>query len=332
MLASTLSLSQSPCVAGLRAFVDQRARRGDAHRHVGEHELHALEIGDRLLELLALLRIGDRRVERALREADALRADRRPVQVERAQRGRKPLPSSPTRFSTGTRTLSRKIGVFGAPRQPIFRSWRPNVMPFIFFGSSTKALMPGGAAIAGGARHQHDVLGLDAVAAPLLAAVDDVAVAVLDRARRHRADVGAGLRLGDRDRGDDAALRDLRQEALALLLGAEVQQRHDEHRVEAGDRAAGRRDTRDLFASDAHQGQVAFRAAVALGHPQLHQAHVAVDRQQLGRKAVSLVDLGGDRRDVALDHAADAVAERQLLFGEVHRSLLLGVEVVREAT
>ena len=55
---------------------------------------------------------------------------------------RKPLPSSPTRFSAGTRTLSKKIGVLGAPRKPILRSWRPKVMPGIFFGSTMKALMP----------------------------------------------------------------------------------------------------------------------------------------------------------------------------------------------
>ena len=76
---------------------------------------------------------------------------------------------------------------------------------------------------------------------------------------------------------------------------------------------------RDLLAGDAHQGQVALGAAVLLRHPELHQAHVAVDRQQLGGEAVGFVDLGGDRRDVALDHAADAVAEGDLLFGEVHR-------------
>ena len=33
-------------VAGARAFVDQRARRLDLHRHVGQHELHALELRD----------------------------------------------------------------------------------------------------------------------------------------------------------------------------------------------------------------------------------------------------------------------------------------------
>ena len=39
---------------------------------------------DRLAELLAVLGVGDRRVQRALRDADRLRADRRAGVVERA--------------------------------------------------------------------------------------------------------------------------------------------------------------------------------------------------------------------------------------------------------
>ena len=71
-----------------------------------------------------------------------------------------------------------------------------------------------------GPRHHHDVIGDDAVAAPLLAAVEDVAVAVLSRPRVDRGDVGAGLWLGYRDRRDDAALGDDRQVFGALLFGA----------------------------------------------------------------------------------------------------------------
>ena len=76
---------------------------------------------------------------------------------------------------------------------------------------------------------------------------------------------------------------------------------------------------RDLLARQADQGQVCPGAAVLLRHPQLHQAHVAVDLEELGREAVGLVDLGGDRGDVTLGHPPDAVAEGELLFGEVHR-------------
>src|SRR5439155_19384279 len=56
----------------------------------------------------------------------------------------------------------------------------------------------------------------------LLAALQDPA-AVLPRRRRRReaADIGAGLRLGHRDRTHDLALREWREIACLLLLGAE---------------------------------------------------------------------------------------------------------------
>src|SRR5439155_26291880 len=54
--------------------------------YIGEHELDALEFRDRFVELLALLGVGDAGIERALRQADGLRADGRAVEVERAHR------------------------------------------------------------------------------------------------------------------------------------------------------------------------------------------------------------------------------------------------------
>ena len=48
----------------------------DLHGHVGEHELDALEVGDRLAELLALLDVALGVVEGALRDAEGLGRDR----------------------------------------------------------------------------------------------------------------------------------------------------------------------------------------------------------------------------------------------------------------
>jgi hypothetical protein len=64
------------------ASVEQRARRLQLGRHVGQRELGVLEIGDRLAELLALLGIGDRLVEAALRPAQRAGADVEPAAVE----------------------------------------------------------------------------------------------------------------------------------------------------------------------------------------------------------------------------------------------------------
>ena len=53
-------------------------------RHVGEHPLDALEVGDRLTELLARLGVVDRGVERGLQDADGQRGDTDTAFVERA--------------------------------------------------------------------------------------------------------------------------------------------------------------------------------------------------------------------------------------------------------
>ena len=55
------------------------------HRHVGEHELDALEVGDPLAELLALLDVVEGDVEGALGEPDGLRADGDPGVVQGAE-------------------------------------------------------------------------------------------------------------------------------------------------------------------------------------------------------------------------------------------------------
>src|SRR5579862_9825099 len=65
-----------------RRAVDELAAGVDLRRHVRELELDRLELRDRLAELPPLLRVGEREVVRALRQADAHRRDRDPAAVE----------------------------------------------------------------------------------------------------------------------------------------------------------------------------------------------------------------------------------------------------------
>ena len=60
----------------------ERARRFELRRHVGELELQRLEIRDALAEGLALARVGERLVERRLRAAERAGADIEPAAVE----------------------------------------------------------------------------------------------------------------------------------------------------------------------------------------------------------------------------------------------------------
>ena len=63
--------------------------------HVGQHELHALELADRLAELLGLFHVPHGVVQRALGDAEGLGGDRDPRVVQGGQRGLNPVPSSP---------------------------------------------------------------------------------------------------------------------------------------------------------------------------------------------------------------------------------------------
>src|SRR5262249_56659051 len=58
-----------------RRVVHHESGGFELHPHLGQLELHALKIGDRLAELLSFLGIGHRGIERALSNAKHLRAD-----------------------------------------------------------------------------------------------------------------------------------------------------------------------------------------------------------------------------------------------------------------
>ena len=66
--------------------VHEQLRRIDLRRHVGQHELQSLEIGEPRAELLALPHVARGELERAPGDAERLRAHERPRAIERAHR------------------------------------------------------------------------------------------------------------------------------------------------------------------------------------------------------------------------------------------------------
>ncbi len=75
-------MCRCPAVGGRRRPADEQARRLRLDRDVGEQLLDELEARDRPPELPAVLRVRDRRVEAALRDADAPGAERDAPVVE----------------------------------------------------------------------------------------------------------------------------------------------------------------------------------------------------------------------------------------------------------
>ena len=71
-----------------------------------------------------------------------------------------------------------------------------------------------------GARQQRHQVGAHRMGDPGLGAVDDIIIAVADRARAQAREVGAGVGLGEDGGRQDLAAGDLRQEAALLRLRA----------------------------------------------------------------------------------------------------------------
>ena len=225
---------------------------------VGQHRLHQLELGDRLAELLAL----------ASRSAARRRACAAATPTQTAAMWMRPLSSTfiavlkpcpslpPIRLAAGTRQFSKITSQVWAPRWPIFLSGLPRR------DAGRLALDDEGRDAAGallgriGARHQREDAGLRRVGDEALGAVDDVVLAVAPMARgAQRGGVRAGVRLGQRERGDDLAGRQLRQVLGLLLLGAVD---HDALRADADRGAEHRAEGRRGLAQLEHHQHLLF--------------------------------------------------------------------------
>ena len=148
-------------------------------------------------------------------------------------------------------------------------------------------------------------VGVMAVGDPQLAAVEDIAVALLVGAQPHRDDIRAGVRLAHRQRPDMLARDQLRQIFALLRLAAVAADLVD---AEVGMRAVGEADRggaaadllhRDAMREIAHSGAAIF--FLDRDPVQAERAHLG---PQLDREAVGPVDLGGERRDAVLGKAA----------------------------
>ena len=118
-----LARERASLVLQPRRLVDERAARLDLGRHVGERELHRLELRDRLAELLALLRVRVREVVRALREPDAHRRHRDAAAVEDLEELLEAITARPEQIPLGHGdVLERELArVGGAPAELLHR-------------------------------------------------------------------------------------------------------------------------------------------------------------------------------------------------------------------
>ena len=125
-----------PRVEGMRGVPHQRPRRLELRDHLRAQVLHGLERRDRAAELLALLRVGDGHLDRALAGAERVGRDRDAAGVEHAideRRGavdRSARPPTPSKPSSATRRV-RSIVASGVTVSPgrVARHERDAVAP-----------------------------------------------------------------------------------------------------------------------------------------------------------------------------------------------------------
>ena len=148
------------------------------------------------------------------------------------------------------------------------------------------------------------------------------------RARRTR--VRSGVRLGQPERGERPARREVGQPLTPLLLGAEVVDRERAERVMRGDGDRDRRvDARQLLDRDRVRERVGAAAAVLLGDRHAHQPELCELGDELVREPLLAVELFGDRRDLLERELSNRVAH-QLVFAldvEVHAGALSSARI-----
>ena len=305
-----------------RGDVDHLAGGLELHRHVGEHELHALEVGDRLAELAPLPDVRERLVERPLGDADGLGADGDAGVVERREGDLQPgadLADDAVAGDAGAvedelaggAALDAELALLlaeGEARVALLHDERGDVV----------------AALAVGVGHgEHRVvLGDTGVGDPGLLAGEHPVVAVTHRAALHRGGVGAGLALREPVRERGLPRRERGEVAGLDVVVRGDDQRHRAELVDRGDQRAARADPGDLLDDDAGRQGVGPHAAVLLGHVRREEVagHEGVVR--LLRVAGLLVDRRRVGGDLVLGHRPDGLSDRLVVLGEP-----VGVEV-----
>ena len=273
--------------------------------------LDRLEAADRAAELLALLRVGQRVVERALRQPERRRRQDHALVVEAGHQLRPAvaLCSEQRRVGNAHVVQVQLVGLLAPER--LDRRDR-EALGIVGDEDHREALVLLGALAA--AADDQRVRSPVRVRAPHLRAVQDPLAVVAPRARRERADIRSGLGLRHRD-GQHAAARDRAEQLALLLLRAEAVQRADDDQ-----RHAVRAD-RDLAACDLLEEQRGVRerparAAVLLVDRQAPPAEVGELPSDLVGVVVALDRLPQLHRDLTRREVAQRADEVLLLVGE----------------
>jgi hypothetical protein len=278
--------------------------------------LDRLVLPDQLAEGAALLRILARDVVGGLRDPERLRCDPDPAAVERRHRNvealalvvQQPVPTHLDALDDDVVRHRRvEAELLLLPRDPDVVGVEHE---------RRHALRARRRLIATG--EEQERRGVCPVRDPLLRAGDRPAAVRRLRLRTKRPGVRSGFGLGEREGPDPLAARERRDEAGALLVGAE-----GEDRQRAGARVDGDRDphpgvgARELLEDEDVGEEVRSGAAVLLRDADTHQPELGELRVQVAREAVLAVPLGCVGSDLGVRELACQRTDLPLRAGEL---------------
>src|SRR5438132_7317908 len=309
-------------VLEIRGTVGEQARRLEARRHVGQHELDRLQLGDRAAEGGALLRVGERVLERGAADAEAPGGDAGAAAGEQAERLLEAL------VLLADEILRRHAHVLEDDLRRVARA-QPELLDLAPVPEPGCALLhhegrDAALSLLGRGRGHHHV---DVSDRPLrdehLGAVQHPRVAVAYGARAQRRRVAPGAGLGEAPGAQPLPAGHARQLAAAERVAPE---HVDVARGEAGvggDRQAERGVVAREPLDDEQVGErVGAAAAHVLGQRDAHEAERAEALHGLVREALLAVPRGGVRLHLALAEVADRLLDVAVLAGkrEVHHA------------
>ena len=299
-----------------RGAPDEEPAHLGAGGHLGDELLDQLVLADLLAEGVPLVGVADRRVETGLGEADRAGRDGEPALVDGAHRDEEALALLADPVLDGHRHVvevdeprvagpDAELAVEGAGRQtrhPALEHERGHAL-----------VLPGPV----DRREDQEVVGEVGQGDPDLLAVEPVGVAVAPGGGLQVGGVGADARFGQPERGELLAARLRHQPALALLLGAPLEEgQRVEADVDALDDTERGVGTFELLAQDAEARVVHPAAAVGLGDRRAQEAELAHLLEQLAMDLFLRVPVADERDDLGLGEGPHALLDQPVLVGQ----------------
>ena len=175
-----------------------------------------------------------------------------------------------------------------------------------------------------GARHHGQHVRAIGERAPHLRALDQIAVALFDRARFERRRVAARIGFGECGRSQNLAARDRRQEFLFLLgraVGADQRAGDDVARHHGADAEPS---ARQLLGDDRHRDVIQPHAAFFGGKDHAEVAELGhLLEDAFGDFLVLAIEVVGYRLDLGLDELADRAPDKFMLRRNQRHLVLL---------